>query len=220
VTPTSATSHQGEPHAHQFVDAAQQAHAATLGMWAFLITEILFFGGLLTAYAVYRWMYPEAWADASSELDLGLGAFNTAVLIGSSLTMALAVHGAQTGSRREQISMLLMTILLGGVFLGVKVVEYSQKFEHHLVPGAHFRFPGAEAPHAELFFGMYFGLTGLHAAHMIVGLGLLLWLLAGALRGRWTPDYATPVENVGLYWHFVDIVWIFLFPLLYLVHRH
>jgi cytochrome c oxidase subunit 3 len=202
------------------VDAAQQRAAAQLGMWAFIVTEIVFFGGILTAYAVYRWMYPEAWALASHELDLTLGAFNTAVLIGSSLTMALAVHGAQTSNRREQVTMLAATILLGAVFLGVKVVEYAAKFEHHLVPGAHFRFPGAEAPHVQLYFSLYFGMTGLHAVHMIVGIGLLIWLLVDASRGRFSAAYHAPVENVGLYWHFVDIIWIFLFPLLYLVSRH
>jgi len=206
--------------AHQFNDLEQQAEAATLGIWAFLITEILFFGGLFTGYAVYRTNYPQAFAEASHHLDILLGGINTVVLIGSSFTMALAVHAAQSGKRRALIAFLLATMLLGAVFLGIKVVEYSHKFVDHLVPGRTFTFPGAYAPQAQLFFSFYFAMTGMHAVHMIIGLAILSVLVGRAWRNRFSAIYFAPVEVTGLYWHFVDIVWIFLFPLLYLIGRH
>ena len=206
--------------AEQFNDLAQQHETDSLGMWAFLLTEIMFFGGLFLGYAVYRWAYPEAFAEASHHLDIWLGSVNTAVLIGSSLTMAFAVHSAQTGERRGLIRFLLLTILLGLVFLGIKGTEYLHKFEEHLVPGADFVYAGPQARHVQLFFAFYFGMTGLHAFHMIVGIGLLGVLALQAWRGRFSASYYAPVELLGLYWHFVDIVWIFLFPLLYLLGRH
>ena len=204
--------------AHQFDTMDQQQDAAAIGMWAFLAQEIMFFGGLFMAYIAYRWAYPEAFSLGSHELELPWGTFNTAVLIGSSLTMALAVHAAQLGHRGNQVLYLALTIFLGSVFLGVKVIEYAAKFEHHLVPGAHFEFASPLAPQIEIYFSLYFAMTGLHAAHMVVGIGLLLWLLFRARRGHFSAAYYTPVELTGLYWHFVDIVWIFLFPLLYLIH--
>jgi cytochrome c oxidase subunit III len=208
-------------HAHHFDDPIQQREASTLGMWIFLVTEVMFFGGLFTAYVTYRALYPDAFAHASRHLDVTLGTFNTAVLITSSLTMALAVHAAQVGRRGRLVGCLVLTALLGATFLGVKVVEYAEKFEHHLVPGPLFRWDdAAEAPHVQLFYSLYFAMTGLHALHMVIGLGILTWLILGARRGRFGPAYATPVEVSGLYWHFVDIVWIFLFPLLYLIGRH
>jgi cytochrome c oxidase subunit 3 len=198
----------------------QQRDASSLGMWVFLVTEILFFGGLFLAYTVYRAQYPLAFAEASRHLDITLGTFNTAVLIVSSLTMALAVYSAALGRRKAIIAFLLATMALGGVFLGVKAVEYAHKFHDHLVPGPGFRFPGADARQVEMFFSLYFAMTGLHAAHMIIGIGLLTVLVLQARKGRYGPEYHTPVEVSGLYWHFVDIVWIFLFPLLYLIGRH
>ncbi len=198
----------------------QQRDASSLGMWVFLVTEILFFGGLFLAYTVYRSQYARAFAEASRHLDISLGTFNTAVLIVSSLTMALAVFSASTGRRRAVLVFLLATMALGGVFLGVKAVEYGHKFHDHLVPGLHFRFPGPYARQAEIFYSLYFAMTGLHAAHMVIGIGLLTALVLQARKGRYGPDYYTPVEVSGLYWHFVDIVWIFLFPLLYLIGRH
>ena len=208
-------------HAHHFDDPIQQREASTLGMWIFLVTEVMFFGGLFTAYVTYRALYPDAFAHASHHLDVTLGTFNTAVLITSSLTMALAVHAAQVGRRGRLVGCLVLTALLGATFLGVKVVEYAEKFEHHLVPGPLFQWDhAAEAPNVQLFYSLYFAMTGLHALHMIIGLGILTWLVLGARRGRFGPAYATPVEVSGLYWHFVDIVWIFLFPLLYLIGRH
>ena len=206
--------------AHHFDDAAQQKDAATLGMWVFLVTEILFFGGLFLAYVVYRTSFPEAWVEASHELDVTLGGINTAVLILSSLTMALAVQAAQLGRRKGLIVFLALTILLGGTFLGIKAVEYHHKFVEHHVPGASFQFHGANARAVQIFFSIYFAMTGMHALHMVIGVGLLLNLMRQGLAGRFTPAWYTPVEMAGLYWHFVDIVWIFLFPLLYLVGRH
>jgi cytochrome c oxidase subunit III len=207
-------------HAHQFENARQQQEAATLGMWAFLVTEVMMFGGLFLAYAVYRVTFPEAYAAASHHLNVPIGAFNTAVLIGSSLTMALGVRSAQLGRQRQLIVFLILTMLLGGVFLGVKVVEYADKFEHHLVPGANFHFDGPHARAAQIFFGLYFCMTGLHASHMIIGEAILAVLVWMARRGRFSAAYYTPIELFGLYWHFVDIVWIFLFPLLYLIGKH
>ncbi len=218
---TAPTGH-ARPHGlqHHFDSMEQQREASSLGMWVFLVTEILFFGGLFLAYTVYRSRYPVAFAEASRHLDITLGTFNTAVLIISSLTMALAVYSAALGRRKAIILFLLATMALGGVFLGVKAVEYTHKFHDHLVPGPGFRFAGPDARPAEIFFSLYFTMTGLHAAHMIIGIGLLTVLVLQARRGRYGPGYYTPVEVSGLYWHFVDIVWIFLFPLLYLIGRH
>lgn len=206
--------------AHQFEDMEQQQECATLGMWAFLITEVLFFGGLFTAYAAYRYQYPLAFAEGSHHLDVMLGGINTAVLICSSLTMALAVRAGQVNSRNGIVLFLALTMLLGGVFLGIKAVEYSHKWHEHLVPGPHFRSESLHAPQLQLFFSLYFAMTGMHAFHMVIGVGLMVWLVVKALRGRFSAAYYAPVEMVGLYWHFVDIVWIFLFPLLYLLGRH
>jgi len=190
-------------------------------MWIFLVTEILFFGGLFLTYTIYRWQYARAFAHASLHMDITLGTVNTAVLIFSSLTMAMAVHSAATGKKNLLIGFLVATMLLGGVFLGIKAVEYTDHIRHHLFPGPGFHYPvPGDARAAEIFFSLYFGMTGLHALHMVVGLGLLSVLLALARRGRFSAGYYTPVEISGLYWHFVDIVWIFLFPLLYLIGRH
>jgi cytochrome c oxidase subunit 3 len=206
--------------AHHFDDAEQQKDASTLGMWLFLVTEIMFFGGVFTAYVAYRAAYAEAFAHASHHLDILLGGINTVVLIGSSLTMALAVHAAQMGRKRALQLFLLLTILLGSTFLVIKGFEYAHKFHEGHVPGPYFTWQGAEAGQAELFFSLYFAMTGLHAAHMVIGITILGILLAQASRGAYGPLYNTPIELTGLYWHFVDIVWIFLFPLLYLIGRH
>jgi cytochrome c oxidase subunit III len=205
---------------HHFTDLEHQQEASTLGMWIFLVTEVLFFGGMFTAYVVYRSTYRAAFEGASNLLDIRLGTINTGVLLLSSLTMALAVRAAAQGRKKPIVFFLSSTILLGAVFLGIKVVEYSQKFAHHEVPGPHFVVPEGLPRQAEMFFSLYFCMTGLHALHMIIGLGLVSWLVRRARRGDFTPRYNTPVDMVGLYWHFVDIVWIFLFPLLYLLGRH
>jgi cytochrome c oxidase subunit 3 len=221
-----ADAHAAAPHGppsplrHHFRDLSAQTEAASLGMWAFLATEVLFFGGMFAAYIVYRSLFRRAFEGASNLLDIRLGTFNTAVLILSSLTMAMAVWAASQGRKKLIILFLVLTIALGSVFLGVKVVEYKQKFEHHEVPGPHFVVPEGLPRQAEIFFSLYFCMTGLHAMHMIVGVGLLTWLILRARRGDFTVEYNSPVELTGLYWHFVDIIWIFLFPLLYLLGRH
>jgi cytochrome c oxidase subunit III len=207
--------------AHHFENMEQQREAGTLGMWAFLITEILFFGGLFLAYILYRTKYPGSFAAASAHLDWKLGAANTAVLIISSLTMALAVYSAQVGNRRMLIMFLILTMILGAAFLGVKSFEYHQKYVDHLIPGFLFEWHGSGEPgNVQMFYFLYFAMTGVHALHMIVGLGIMTVILVMARRGRFTPEYHSPVEISGLYWHFVDIVWIFLFPLLYLLGAH
>ena len=216
---------------HHFENMEQQREAGTLGMWVFLVTEIMFFGGMFFAYTLYRNQYPEAFASASNHLDLTLGAVNTVVLILSSFTMALAVYFAQTGKRRGQIIGLTLTLILGLTFLGIKAVEYHEKYVDKLIPGklipnrpfdagsVHL-LPGANAKNVEMFYWIYFAMTGMHAIHMIIGAGILCVILFFAWRGKYGPEYHSPVEITGLYWHFVDIIWIFLFPLLYLLGRH
>jgi cytochrome c oxidase subunit 3 len=219
---STAAAHHDPFVAHQFDDRAQQKDAVTMGMWAFLVQEVLFFGGLFTGYTVYRAYYPEAFIAGSHHLDIILGGFNTIVLIGSSLTMALAVNAAQNSKRGPLVGYLVATLFLGCVFLGVKVIEYKEKFDHHLVPGYNFQWPdgGTLANPAQIFYSFYFVMTGMHALHMIIGAGVITPLIIMAIRGRFSKDYYSPIEMFGLYWHFVDIVWIFLFPLLYLIGRH
>jgi len=264
----------------------QQYEASSLGMWLFLVQEIMFFGGLFCAYLVYRQKFPIAFGEASSSIDIKWGAINTVVLIASSLTMALAVNAAQLGRRKLLMFFLVATMFLGFVFLGIKSVEYHSKYVEGHIPGAGFNFglfqtkpfcfkpdngvcpeaseaignlpaenpalaksavdtngvtgtqglghqageAGAGAPEAlsmrersmpgsEIFFSLYFAMTGMHALHMIIGIALLFWLLRNAYKGAYSAAYYTPIENFGLYWHFVDIVWIYLFPLLYLINR-
>lgn len=209
---------------HHFENMEQQRDATTLGMWAFLIQEVMFFGGLFMVYILYRSMYPEAWIEGSHHLDVTMGAINTAILIGSSLTMAMAVYAAQVGKQKLLFNMMLATLILGTAFLVVKYFEYSHKFHEGLFPGfGLWEYHGsnpAGAPHVQMYFVVYFLMTGMHALHMIVGAGILLWLMWRAKRGEFGPEYHGPIEIFGLYWHFVDIIWIFLFPLLYLVQRH
>jgi cytochrome c oxidase subunit 3 len=238
----------------QFQTLEQQKESATLGMWIFLSTEILFFGGLFLTYTINRHTYADVFSFSSRTIKLSWGAINTVVLIGSSLTMAMSVWSAQVGKKKLVTLFLIATLALGGVFLGIKGIEYRDKFVEHHVPGLNFdmyyctKTPGACSnispedlakekveldeltkkmggetavnANSQLFFSLYFGMTGLHALHMIIGAGLLLWLIQQSTKGRFTAQYNTPVENVGLYWHFVDIVWIYLFPLLYLIDRH
>ena len=227
--------------AHHFESLEQQHEAASLGMWVFLGTEVMVFGGLFTSYTVYRWLYPEAFAAASRHLVVWIGGFNTLVLLTSSLTMALGVYAAQTARRQMLVRCLLLTALLGLAFLVVKGFEYHIDYEEDLIPVFAFdesKFPPPEHVSGErtagtpqlaeeeralfprrvqMFFVFYYVMTLLHALHLIIGIGILLWLAHLAWRGRFTPDYYSPVEVGGLYWHFVDVVWIFLLPLLYLV---
>ncbi len=257
-----------DPHlAHHFPDATTQFEAGKLGMWIFLATEILLFGGLFCAYAVYRAHHPEIFMYAHQFLDKVLGGVNTAVLIISSLTMAWAVRAAQLGYQRALVRLLTATIALGFVFLGIKYVEYEHKWKEGLLPGTRFTHPlpegttasppapvepapvgvvggdattippaargpagladpAAAAPagaprvprNVQIFFGIYFTMTGLHALHVIAGMITLMWILRRARRGEFGPRYFTPVDLAGLYWHLVDLIWIYLFPLLYLIH--
>ena len=217
----SSSPHASASHLqHHFADAEQQFDSAVLGTWIFLVTEIMFFGGAFMAYILYRSWYPEAFAAGSHQLDITLGAFNTAVLIGSSLTVVLSVRAAQQGKQGALLRWLLATIVLGLVFLVVKGFEYHAKWTHHLVPGPNFHWDGPDGANVELFFSIYFAMTGLHALHMVIGAGLFTWLVIQTLRGQYSASYYTPVECTGLYWHFVDLVWIYLFPLLYLIGRH
>lgn len=205
---------------HHFDDLGQQHEATTLGMWVFLSTEVLFFSGLFLAYAVYRFRFPEAFAEASHHQNILLGATNTAVLIFSSLTVALGVFFAQMNMRKALALSIIATIVLGSVFLGIKAYEYYEHYAHGLLPGTAFTYQSPNAPQMEIFFLLYFIMTGLHALHMVIGIGIFAWLLWKTQRGHFSPEYYGPVEVGGLYWHFVDIVWIFLFPLLYLIGRH
>jgi cytochrome c oxidase subunit 3 len=203
--------------AGQFDDLAQQEETATIGMWTFLATEVLFFGGLFAAYVVYRTAYPVAFAEGCHYGNLFLGSLNTALLLTSSLSMALAVHAAQEGRRIRLVLFLVVTLLFGLTFLALKGLEYSQHVSDDLFPGSHFR-PGL-LHGTQMFFVLYFLMTGLHAIHMLVGCGVLATLLRFALKSRFSPTYYTPVMVTGLYWHFVDVVWVFLYPMFYLIHR-
>jgi cytochrome c oxidase subunit 3 len=238
---TSPEAHGHPSLQHHFENMEQQREAGTLGMWVFLVTEIMFFGGMFLAYTLYRSYNPAAFASASNHLDITLGAVNTGVLILSSFTMAMAVYFTQVGKQRPQVLCLGLTLILGLTFLGIKAVEYHDKYTDHLIPGRlipgnpfnpevaqhgdkdphklHL-LEGATVEKVEMFYWIYFAMTGMHALHMIIGAGLITFLLIYSMKGRFDPEYHSPVEVIGLYWHFVDIVWIFLFPLLYLLGRH
>lgn len=197
----------------------REAGAATLGMWIFLATETLFVGVLFAAYLLVRIAHPEGFTAGSRATDVLLGTVNTAVLLTSSLTMAVAVLRTREEDHRSSARWLLVTALFGAIFLAVKFTEYRIDWQHHLIPGTGFLSTDAHARGMELFFYLYFLMTGAHALHLLVGIGLVLLFALFAHRGRITRGRHTPLENLGLYWHFVDVVWIFLFPLLYLVHR-
>jgi cytochrome c oxidase subunit 3 len=206
--------------AEQFADADQQHEAATLGMWTFLATEVLFFGVLFVSYTVCRLRWPGAFRVGSLDLRWYLGAINTAVLLGSSFMMALAVRAAALGDNRRIIRAMLCTIALAVVFLIIKASEYSIEYREHLVPWLNFSTRGTERPpQEELFMTFYFIMTAIHATHMIVGICVMLVLIWMTRRGRFSPAWHTPIEMTGLYWHFVDIVWVFLFPALYLLRN-
>lgn len=221
MSEATATPHHHPALQHHFEDLGQQHEASTLGMWMFLCTEILFFGGLFLAYALYRWSYPDAFRAASHHQNILLGGINTVVLICSSLSVAMSVYYAQTNNRRKLVWMIVLTMILGTVFLGIKALEYYQHIHEGLLPGRWFTFQVAPELQGriQMFFVLYFAMTGLHALHMVIGLGIYGWLLWKARQGTFSSAYYSPVEVSGLYWHFVDIVWIFLFPLLYLIGR-
>jgi cytochrome c oxidase subunit 3 len=245
------TEHEDRPELrHHFADVEQQRNAASLGMWWFLGTEIMFFGGMFCGYLIYRRIYFPEFAAASSSIDLKWGTLNTAVLICSSLTVAMAVRAAQMGKRQLQVKLLLATLFFGIVFLGIKGKEWTDKYKEHHIPTfsdynavsgegdltkGHEKLLGLDKvandpaklqerkaeiqQRTKIFFSLYFALTGMHAIHMIVGVGIFAVITFMAWKGRFTPEYHTPLEIAGLYWHFVDIVWIYLFPLLYLIDR-
>jgi cytochrome c oxidase subunit 3 len=203
--------------AHHFPNADVQFESNKLGIWLFLSTEILMFGGLFCAFAIFRERYLDAFLEAHHHLDKVMGGVNTLVLIFSSLTMALAVRATQRGDRTQASRLLLVTILCALAFLVVKYFEYSHKVHAGLLPGRHFTAQGFVHPEANIFFGVYFMMTGLHGFHVLVGIGLITWILIRNSRGEFSGRYYAPVEGVGLYWHLVDLIWIYLFPLLYLV---
>jgi cytochrome c oxidase subunit 3 len=203
----------------QYATLDQQADAATFGMWIFLATEVLFFGGMLFAYAVYRGMYPEGFAEAGRHTKIVIGTINTVVLLTSSFTVAWAVHLAEQGRNRGVAVLLGVTVLLALAFLGLKGVEYHQEWTERLVPGVNFHEEGPNARAVELFYLLYFLMTGVHGLHVTIGIGLIGTMVVRAWRGEFSRDHHTPVEVTGLYWHFVDIVWIFLYPLIYLTGR-
>ena len=234
--PDAHAEHEHPPYLrHHFATVAQQRETASFGMWLFLLTEIMFFGGLFAAYLIYRnWYYP-AFVAGSHQLSILLGTVNTAVLICSSFTMAMAVYSAELRRKSALVMWLLLTILLGLAFLGIKADEYHEKWEKHHVPGLNFSTSdfvhGSEAypdeklapdmaEKTQVYFSLYFAMTGMHALHMIIGISILIILVIRARQGAYTEGHMTTIENFGLYWHFVDIVWIFLFPLLYLISRH
>jgi cytochrome c oxidase subunit III len=226
---------------HHFESVGQQFDATNFAMWLFLLTEVMFFGGLFTAYLLMRnWYYP-AFVVASHQLNIMWGTANTAVLISSSFTMAMGVYSAQMRRKGALVLFLALTFILGLAFLGIKTIEYSEKWEKHHIPGIRFSTENFTNPqsdpetfkeyhdqaltpdmaqHTEMYFFLYFAMTGMHALHMIIGIAILGFMLAQARAGAYTTGHVTFVENFGLYWHFVDIVWIFLFPLLYLISRH
>lgn len=206
------------PHLqHHFITSEQQFDASKMGMWLFLVTEILLFSGMFVAYAVYRVWHPEVFTAASTLLDWTMGAVNTLVLLTSSLTVALSIHYAQKDNQRAMFWNLVITVLLACVFLVIKYFEYTEKFSHGIFPGAHYASHELEMPYVPQFFSIYFVMTGIHGLHVLIGVGMISWLATRAWRGHFSSAYYTPVELTGLYWHIVDIIWIFLFPLMYLV---
>jgi cytochrome c oxidase subunit 3 len=261
----SVASHTIDTHSHhpevrhQFDTLEQQHDSYSLGMWAFVVQEVMFFSGLIVTYFMFRYKFPTAFLDGSNHLDLVVSTTNTVVLLSSSLTMALAVHAAQTGHKMKLIQFLVATLVLGSVFLGIKGYEYNQKYVNNLIPGYNFEWtappshvPGAEASHGqevaenghagevvpvgnaltaapisyapfpqqvEVFYGLYFIMTGAHAIHMVIGAVVILILIVLSWKDHFSSNYYVPIEMFGLYWHFVDIVWVFLFPLLYLIDR-
>ncbi len=223
-------------HRHHFETQEQQREAGTFGMWLFLLTEIMFFGGMFFSYLLYRNWYYHAFVVGSNQLSIPLGTANTAILITSGFFMALAVWAAEVRKKQLLVIFLVLTTLFGLAFLYIKGIEYHEKWEKHHIPGAHFDVSEFVNPHAyglkeqpvapdmaqkvQIFFFLYFAMTGMHALHMVIGIFLLSWLLWRAQRGDFSSGYVAPIENFALYWHFVDIVWLFLFPLLYLINRH
>ncbi|MDP2996971.1 MAG: cytochrome c oxidase subunit 3 family protein [Bryobacterales bacterium] len=208
----------GEPFLqHHFATPEQQFEAGKIGMWLFLVTEILLFGGLFVGYGLMRSRNPAAFSEAHHHLDRILGLTNTVVLLVSSFTMVMAVHAARTDRRKRLVAFLALTLVFAGVFLGIKYIEYSHKFHEGLLPGKFYSHKGDTVPGQFQFFSFYFMMTGLHGIHILGGIGAILWVLRRSVQGHFSSRYYTPVDLVGLYWHLVDLIWIYLFPLLYLI---
>jgi cytochrome c oxidase subunit 3 len=208
---------------HHFVSSEQQFDSAKLGMWLFLITEVLLFSGMFVAYAVYRQWHPETFVEASTTLNTMMGTINTVVLLTSSLTVALSIHYIQHDKVKKCVYNLVATVVLAGAFMVIKYFEYTAKFEHGVFPGGFFDPHGAhyeylaQVPYASQFFSIYFVMTGIHGLHVLIGMGVIAWVAYYAWKGSFSSEYYTHIELAGLYWHLVDIVWIFLFPMLYLI---
>ncbi|MFQ5498915.1 MAG: cytochrome c oxidase subunit 3 family protein [Candidatus Zixiibacteriota bacterium] len=202
---------------HHFSDVEQQRESAKLGMWVFLLTEVLLFGGLFCAYSIYRSWNPDMFHNAHAFLDVGMGTLNTIVLITSSLTMALAIRSMQLNSKSATLRYLWITLLLAGVFLVVKYFEYSHKIHLGQLPGKWYTFEGVQGNNPHIFFSIYFLMTGLHGIHVIGGMSVIGWIILKTQRNAFSASYYTPIEMTGLYWHLVDLIWIFLFPLFYLI---
>lgn len=203
--------------AHHFATFEQQFDAAKIGMWLFLATEILMFGGLFVGFALQQAAHPQAFFEAHHHLDKRLGALNTIVLLFSSFTMVMAVHSAATNKQKQTVRYLAITILCAAVFLVVKFFEYEHKFHEGLLPGAFYSHKGDHVPNQFIFFSFYFMMTGLHGIHVLVGMAVITWMLLRARKGAFDATYYSPVEMTALYWHLVDLIWIYLFPLLYLI---
>ena len=203
--------------AHHFENLEKQTHAARLGMWLFLSTEILLFGGLFTAYALYRYLFPTAFHEASRHIETWIGFVNTLVLITSSLTVALALHAASKDALRRSALLFGVSILLGLVFMAFKAIEYAHHFQEGQLPGRFYTYPEVNLPGTSMFFTLYFLITGLHAIHVIIGMTVLAVVGVSAWLRKYDAVYHTPVELAGLYWHLVDLIWIFVFPLIYLI---
>ncbi len=220
---TSVPSHEHHEHAHppglqhHFIDMKQQFEASKIGMWLFLVTEVLLFGGLFVGYGIMHSKHPEAFIAAHTHLDWRLGALNTIVLLVSSFTMVMGVWAAQTGQKQKLIGYLTTTFVLAGVFMVVKYFEYSHKFHEGLLPGKFYAHQGDTVPGQFMFFSFYFMMTGLHGIHVLLGMVAIAWLIYRASKGHFSSQYYGPVDMVGLYWHLVDLIWIYLFPLMYLL---
>ncbi|MCB0390863.1 MAG: cytochrome c oxidase subunit 3 family protein [Bdellovibrionales bacterium] len=207
----------GHKVAHHFESAEQEFQASKLGIWLFLCTEILMFGGLFVGYVVFHNIYPEMFAEGAKHLDWKLGSLNTVVLLVSSFTMVLSIYYAQTNQSKKTSNMLLITFLCGLIFMVIKAFEYNHKIHMGLLPGELFTYENAQTANLAMYFSFYFLMTGLHGSHVLIGMGLIFWLWLRSRKNEFNKDYYTPLEIVGLFWHLVDVIWIYLFPLLYLV---
>jgi cytochrome c oxidase subunit 3 len=202
---------------HHFTDSEQQRESAKLGMWIFLLTEVLLFGGLFVAYGIFRAWYPEMFYNAHKQLNVLMGTVNTVVLITSSLTMALSIRSMQVNDKKMTRLYLVLTLLFAFTFLVIKYFEYSHKIELGQLPGNMYTFTGVEGNNPHIFFSIYFAMTGLHGIHVLIGMLVISWVLYRTGKNHFSAEYYTPIEMAGLYWHLVDLIWIFLFPLLYLI---